>query len=534
MQSKILLRTLLLSTSQLNQFKYETDKKLKRKIVRQTIALFFLYLCIMFMFVSMAAGYAVSDMSNHIPALSAISIIMLEFIFTLLKTNGYLFAFKDYDTLMSLPFTVKQVVTCKFLYMYVKNLLWMVLITIPMEIVYGYFVHPPAAVYIVWSILALLLPLIPMVLASAIGAFVTGISSGFRHKNILQIFFTTIFVLLCFSFRFIANAIFSGDNTEAAMAGVANFSNGFKTYYPPLAWFEEAVVSLSVKGIILFILSSVAVFEVAFTIISKNYKSINCKLMTGNAHKDYTVQNLKVMNVKQSICFKEFRHFVNSANYFVNLGLGAILIVILCIILLFVDMQKVISVVTQGAPVTPQMILPAIPMVVFFFTGMTSSCCCSPSLEGKQMWLIQSLPISKIEYYKGKMLFNLYLTVPFAVLGNLICGKACGADGLTLLLCIVCGIVQCLYNTLFGLVCGIKHIKLSWDNEMEVIKQGSAMVIYMLPNMFVTMAVCVGAVIMGLKLGNTVTLLATTALYCIPSLISHFFKDILLLAEAKS
>ena len=45
-------------------------------------------------------------------------------------------------------------------------------------------------------------------------------------------------------------------------------------------------------------------------------------------------------------------------------------------------------------------------------------------------------------------------------------------------------------------------MRLDWENEVEVIKQGSAVTIYMLPNMFVVMGLVVLVVFLGTKMDH--------------------------------
>ena len=97
----------------------------------------------------------------------------------------------------------------------------------------------------------------------------------------------------------------------------------------------------------------------------------------------------------------------------VNGAMGEILAVLLGVVTLMFGFDKIVSKVTNGAPFDPSIIRPAIPFIIYFFIGMIATTVCSPSLEGKNYWIVQSLPIEKKTVYKGKMLFNMYLTVPF-------------------------------------------------------------------------------------------------------------------------
>ena len=45
-------------------------------------------------------------------------------------------------------------------------------------------------------------------------------------------------------------------------------------------------------------------------------------------------------------------------------------------------------------------------------------------------------------------------------------------------------------------------MKLEWENEIEVIKQGTAVIIYLLPNMFICMALIVGIIFLGMGIDH--------------------------------
>ena len=59
-------------------------------------------------------------------------------------------------------------------------------------------------------------------------------------------------------------------------------------------------------------------------------------------------------------------------------------------------------------------------------------------------------------------------------------------------------------------MCGVRHMRLDWENEIEVIKQGAAVAIYMLPNMFAVMGLAVLAVFLGLRVDSRLMTLAFT------------------------
>ena len=60
-------------------------------------------------------------------------------------------------------------------------------------------------------------------------------------------------------------------------------------------------------------------------------------------------------------------------------------------------------------------------------------------------------------------------------------------------------------------------MRLDWENEIEVIKQGTAVALYMLPNMFVTMGLVVLVVWLGTKVD---TMLITLVLIAVAAFLS--------------
>lgn len=204
-----------------------------------------------------------------------------------------------------------------------------------------------------------------------------------------------------------------------------------------------------------------------------------------------------------AIAFKEFKRLTGSTAYMVNGAMGEILAVLLGVVTLIFGFDKIVSKVTNGAPFDPSIIRPAIPFIIYFFIGMIATTVCSPSLEGKNYWIIQSLPIEKKTVYKGKMLFNMYLIVPFMAFSTVCLCISAKVSLLNTVLYLALGFLLCAFSTAWGCVCGIKHMRLDWENEIEVIKQGAGVAIYMLPNMFAAMGLCVLVVFLGTKIDHS-------------------------------
>ncbi len=518
----LLLKTLLLSTSQINIYRHTTDKKKKKKVVASFIGLICLYAMLMGYSIAMCIGYGAVGLIDSMPVMCGATISALAFVFTFLKTNGYLFNFKEYDMLMSLPFSSETVAASKFLYMYIQSLAWYLSISVAMMIGYGYYAGPSVVVYPIWLILTFILPIIPMLGAAFLGFIIARISSGFRKTNVIQTILMFIFVILCFGMRFIVEALFRDDKVEQTLEQISDITDRITGIYFPVKWFADAVTKPDIISMLLLIVVSVALFAGVFYIVGKSYRNINSALKSHAAAKRYKMTGQKKHSVVQAIAYKEFKRLTGSTNYMVNGAMGEIMSALLGIVALVFGFDRIVAMVTQGAPIDASILQPAIPFIVYFLVGMVATTTCSPSLEGKNYWIVQSLPIEKKTLYHGKMLFNMYLAVPFTVFAILCLCISAKVPALNILLYLALGVILCAFSTTWGCVCGIRHMRLDWENDIEIVKQSTGVAIYLFSNMIPVMGFCVLSVVLGMKMDHALLTLIFIAGAAVLTVICYF------------
>ena len=513
--SIVLLKNLLRSTSQWNQYRHTRDRKKKGRIIGNFIGYSVLYLMLMAYCVSSCIGYGKIGIAEVIPILCAITISLMSFLLTLFKTNGYLYNFKEYDMLMSLPFKPATVAGCKFLYMYVKSLLWNLSISLAMLIGYALYAKPAVSAIPAWIVLSFFLPLIPMLAAAFLGFLIAKISAGFKKKSIIQTVLSFLVVLFVFALRFIVEAVGRSGRIELVLTETSAYIKDIAALYPPAAWFSRAAAEGDLLYMLLLAGVSIALFEIVFLLVGRNYSSINSKLKSHAAAGKFSMTAQKSRSIYNAIAYKEFRRMTGSSVYMTNVGMGELMALILGIVILFVDVDQLLGKMFNGVSLTKEMLYPAIPLVVHFIVGMVATTVVSPSLEGKNFWIVRSLPISGKQLYQGKMLFNMYLMVPFSLFATICICISAAAPLLTGILCVTLSFCLCALSTAWGCVCGIRHMKLEWENEIEVIKQGAAVMIYLFPNMLVSIGLIVLSVFLGTKIDRNIILAVLIALVSI-------------------
>jgi len=530
--SILLIRTLLLSTSRINLMRHSGDKKQRGRIIGNAIGVVVLYAMMVGLGVAVCIGYGKMGLIHAAPVLCALMISALSFVFTLFKTNGYLFNFREYDMLMSLPFEARTVAACKFAYMYIKSLPWYASISLAMMIGYGIFAHPPVIVYPLWVVLSLLLPLIPMLIASFLGFLIARVSAGFRKTNIIQTILTFASILMAFALRFIIEGMFRDNQVESVLTVASRVTGSAANIYLPARWFADAVTKPGLSDALLLAGVSLVLFGVVFAIVGHSYRRINSALKSHAAAKRYQMSGQKQRGVLGAIVFKEFKRLTGSTAYITNAAVGEVLAVLLGLVALVIGAEKIVATITNNAPFDYAILQPAIPLIVYFFIGMMSTTVCSLSLEGKNYWILQSLPIEKKTVYQGKMLFNLLLTVPAMLISTLCLCVSAKVPAVDVALYILLGLALCAFSTAWGCVCGIRHMRLDWNNEIEVIKQGTAVTVYMLPNMIAVIGLTVLVVFLGTRMDHRLVILLLTLVAAVLATLSY--RRVMALAKKDS
>lgn len=510
-KSLILLKALFLSTSGSNILKYSTDKNKRKNVKMGIVGPVVLYVCLAAFVLLYSISIGKAGFSRILPSTTVLLTTLVCFFFTLLKTNGYLFAFKEYDMLMAMPFKVSTVVLDKFLYMYIKALPIQIIVSLGMLAGFIAGQQATAASIIIWVVLSPFIPLIPSVISSALGALIAKVGAGFKYKKAVQTVLLFVFVFACIFSRFFIEAFFK-NGEDLPTEDIANIMDSTAAVYRPAKWFTDAVYG-NFLSLVIFLVVSVGMLALFAWLVSRSYRKINSGLKSSSSHGNYKVKTQDVKSPVRAIAFKELRRFLGSPNYMVNAGVGQIFAIIVGVAAIFVDGDKLIATVLQGAPVSKEIIIPAIPVIIYLFIGMVSTACVTPSLEGKNYWILKSMPVKAMDVYRGKMLFSLDISIPFALFATLTLSISFGAGVLMTVLNIICVTVMCLFSTFFGMVCGIRHMRLDWENEIEVIKQGSAVTTYLLPNMVITMILIPGSAFGGTVISPALVVLFITVIY---------------------
>ncbi|MGM0495900.1 MAG: hypothetical protein ACQERX_04480 [Bacillota bacterium] len=390
---------------------------------------------------------------------------VLSVLFVVIRAGSYLFHYKDYDFLSSLPIKNHYVIAAKISVMLVMIYLSVYIFTAP--IIFSYLYFSSFTIYKLVAILIslLVIPLIPVIIFSFLSLLITYITSKFRISKLFNVFlmFGLLLVFFYFSFSF-------SSSTDNPLINQQGLLGDISKYIPTYKLFINAINDTDILALFALIIINLVLITGFIYGIEKIVHKTN-QLQTKTKRRINRKINTKERSVVETLVKKEFKKFISVNIYVLNSGFGAILMVVggvLSIIYadninLFLD-----QLINLNIPIELMIII----LVAFLLSTIYTSSI-SLSLEGNNLWIIKSLPIKAKTIMFSKMLFNILLGLPFAYFFII-----CLAIGLNFSLTQI--LLLSLFVTSFSLitsglgsVINLHFPKFSYKNETEVVKQSA-------------------------------------------------------------
>ncbi|MBQ6807509.1 MAG: hypothetical protein IJO97_08770 [Lachnospiraceae bacterium] len=510
-QISILTKALLCNFLNLNVFRYTKDKKKKRNTISMAL-LWLMLIAMAFCYVGgITIGYIKLGMADVVPMyLVTVSALIILF-FGMLKAGSIIFQKNSYEVLCSLPVSQTAIVVSRFLSMYVGNLLLSLVVMVPGMVVYAIFIHPGIAFYAFGILGTIFLPLFPMTVATLIGAFITAISTRMKHKSVVVALLSIIFVV-AIMVSSLAMGNIEGDLTTEMLR---NFSgilvSMIEKIYPPAVWLGTAMTEGKVLQLSLYLVVSIVVFLVMVILVANNFHKICQGLYSTSAKHNYQLTELKKTSALGSLYQKELKRYLVSSIYVINTIIGPIMMVWIAVGIAIVGVEKIEA-------IFPINIIGVVPFALAAVACIMTTTATSISMEGKEWWIIQSLPIKTKTVFDSKILLNLTLIAPFYVIAEIISILVLQPSLIELCWLILLPIIFIVFACVFGITINIRFPMMKWENETVVVKQSAAAMIGGLGGSLVILLCAVPVIFVDgflgelVKMGITILILVITLL----------------------
>ncbi len=450
----------------INVFRHTKDKKAKNRSIALMAVWIFVILVVVSYIGGLSFGLVYLGQEEIVCAYLFFIASLLIFFFAIFKAGSVIFGRHGYDILCALPLSQSAIVISRFIRMYVENLVMTTVIVFPGLMVYGILTKAGVGSWILGILSILVIPAVPLLAATLIGAVVAAVSSRMKHTGLV----TAVLSVLVVVAIMIGTSGLSGIEENITIEMLTELSNVVSgilaKVYPPALWLGNAVTEGNVLLFAVYVAGSFVVLAVSMALISANFHKICRGLFGTTAKHNYEMQELKKTSVVMALCKREFKGYLATGAYVTNTIVGPILGTLFAGALLFIDMEEITSVIP--IPLNMNMLAP---FVFAAISCMMTTTSVSVSMEGKYWWIAKSLPLSTKEILDAKILMNLLIMLPFYVVSEILMLVALRPGLEEVFLILVAPVPVMVFSCVFGITMNLAFPVMEWDNEVTVVKQ---------------------------------------------------------------
>lgn len=485
--------------------KYFYDAKKNKMRSRWAIAAWFLFFFVImagliggtfaFMSVKLCKGLAPIGMGwLYFLLMSGIAIVLGAF-GSIFNTYSSLYLSKDNDLLLSMPIPVSSIIASRLISVYLLGTMYASAAFLPALIVYWVTAGITAARMICGIVLYLIITIIVLLLSCLLGWIVAKISLKLKNKSFITVLASLAFIGAYYFFYFkannmvkdmIVNAVLYGEKIKGTAYWLYRFGRIGEGDFPAAAIFS-AVTALLCAAV--------------WMILSRSFLDITTS--EGKTEKvRYVEKTVKERSAFESFLRKEFGRFTSSANYMLNCGLGILLMPAFGVLIL-INGKAILAVLNEIFTMREGFAEILVCTALCALVSMINPSAPSVSLEGKNIWIPQSLPIHPKTVLRAKAALQLILSVP-PMLFAVICVTAVMQNPIAekLMICLV-PLLYTVFCTAFGSYLGVKMPIINWTNETTPIKQSGFIAIAIFGSWAITVLFAAFYLWFGYKIGIT-------------------------------
>ncbi|RGT57887.1 hypothetical protein [Solobacterium moorei] len=392
--------------------------------------------------------------------LSLTSIVLITLL--LFTLNALLFEGNDYEMLQSLPVSLRDIIASKLLIVYTFAFCFTCGMMLPGMVVHVLITH--AYLQFVFGIVSLVfVPVIPIGIAIIFGVGILYIASFAKHTMVLKILLSVLlFIGLLIGSYFLQSV--GGLSTEIGLQMLQKY---------PLSL-------IFLKSNLLYACISIVVSVLIFYMLTWKYEVLH-KLST-KRRVIYHDATFKHHSAFHALYQKELKRFFGSYLAVINQGFGVIMLVIGSILLVFVPPTVLFSMLKVSR--IPVNVGDYIPLVIAGMLAFTFPSASSLSLEGKNLWIIQTAPVKMLDIIFSKISVTLSLHLIGYVCAIIAVFLRFSLSVEQMIAVLLIPLAYSIFTAILGFSLDYRFANYSWDNEVVPIKQNLQIGLTMLTSLF--------------------------------------------------
>ena len=451
-------------------------------------------------------------MLNLIILIMPVIAVSFGLMFTVFAAQGVVFGGRDNDLMLSMPVSPFSLMLSRTLALYVENLIFTVFVLAPAGAAYLVFGGTGGAgFFVVLMVGAVLISALPTLFSLLVGYVLSWVSSKFLRRGLLSTLLYLVFFLLLMG-MIMSLSVAMGDLSRYA----AGLQGAFTGWGLPFLLLEQAACEGNLLSLLALAGLCLAPFLLVVWIFAGQYKKIVTSMGARKARSDYKLERLSASGHRSALLKKELKRFFGTPIYFLNAGLGLLLLAaggVACLV--FRGQVGEFLSLTQGMlPVMPLQAL-----VMAFLLSTTEITASSISLEGRQLWILREAPVSAGEIFLVKTGMQMLVTLPCLLVGVICAAVAVGVDVGSTVLLLVLGLLFSGVMSQGGLLANLFLPKLDAPNDTVVVKQSASVLIVMFGAWVLLAALGFGYFFLFSRLGETAGLLIAAGICALLNLV---------------
>ena len=398
--------------------------------------------------------------------------MFLCFIGSVFTAQQQIYESKDNQMLISMPIKPGHILISRIFAIAIFNMIYALPFFTGSAIGYCIYSVSTGPIQLI-PLLILLISYVSMIvfitmLTSLLAWGVSIIMSKITNKTLIS----TVLYLVFFAIYFYS--IFNlGNVGETIEKNADKITSGIMTFARPIYYMGASVVEQNILFLSAFIVSLLIPAFLMYLVIKKSFFKI---LLHENKTKKtkYKGGDYKSRPIFVALLQKEVARFLKTPMYFMSYG-TSIFFVAMMLIYLFIKKDKLEDVVNVLSiyGVSSTKALPAIFSMLLYQFVSTGALVTSASInmEGKNIWIIKSLPIRTIDILVAKGLVPVVTLLPVFEIESLLFVILFNIKGVGIILMLLMPIFTMTFFSMFGIYINLKHFKLDWISENEAFKR---------------------------------------------------------------
>lgn len=503
-QFEALTKLQLVNLYGMNVYRNLKDPKEKKKKFWLGVAYAFVIIVMMFYVGGLTFGYVHIGLADILPAYLIMIASLVILMFSIFKAGNIIFQKNSYDILSSLPVKNSSIVISRFIRMYVENVLLTLAVMLPAIVVFGVLVKPAWSFYVMGLIVTAFIPLLPITISVFVGALIMAVSSRSKHKNLVSILLSVVLIVAIMLGGMQLSTVEENIDIEAIQNMLHMVLDIIDSIYPPAVWLGQAMLTGDFLTCIGCVGAGIFVFAIVMWFVSANYKWISAGLYSTSAKHDYKMENLEKTHMLGALYKREYKRYFASSVYVTNTIVSPIMGMLFAVAMFFVgpeqlDRAAVEFYAESGMMLQIRNMLPMMLAMTFCMMPITAV---SISMEGKQWWIIKTLPIKAKDLLDSKLLMNLSIIGPFYLLSVILVSIGQKVNFMEFVWILFVPLVAMLFSCVFGQTVNLKMAVFDWENEVSIVKQSASAFVGGIVPFFVMIPITFGAMLIPIQYKN--------------------------------